>query len=247
MPDPSSTTGSGTTNSATAVAEERQADRFYGKYRGLVRVNVDPESRGRLRAVVPEVLGDTLSSWAVPCAPYAGDNAGFFAVPPLDAGVWIEFEAGDVSRPIWTGTWWGSGELPKDHQGSSALAPTTKIFRTDFGLMLVLNDLDQSVTLSDAKGLNLVTIKVPAGKIEIKSAVRVQLEAPRIEHGQGATHPAVFGDQLLTYLNQLVTLFNSHVHPGELAGGFIPVTPAPPVAPFPPATPDLLSFKVVVE
>ena len=68
-----------------------------------------------------------------------------------------------------------------------------------------------------------------------------------IHHGQGATHPAVFGDQLLTYLNQLVAMFNSHVHPGELAAGFLPVTPAPPVPPFPPATPALLSIKNLVE
>ncbi|MFI5076660.1 MAG: hypothetical protein ACHQRO_04920, partial [Vicinamibacteria bacterium] len=68
-----------------------------------------------------------------------------------------------------------------------------------------------------------------------------------IQHGQGAFHPAVFGDQLLTYLNQLVAMFNAHVHPGELAGGFIPVTPAPPVPFFPPATPSLISTKVVVE
>jgi hypothetical protein len=45
-------------------------------------------------------------------------------------------------------------------------------------------------------------------------------------------------------LNQLVTMFNTHVHPGELAIGVLPVTPAPPVPPFPPATPDLLSFQV---
>jgi hypothetical protein len=54
----------------------------------------------------------------------------------------------------------------------------------------------------------------------------------------------VFGDNLLQYLNQLVTMFNTHLHPGELAAGVLPVTPAPPVPPFPPATPSLLSMKV---
>jgi hypothetical protein len=61
---------------------------------------------------------------------------------------------------------------------------------------------------------------------------------------QNATHPLVFGDNLLQYLNQLVTTFNTHIHPGELALGFIPITPATPVAPFPPATPSLLSTRV---
>lgn len=225
----------------------QKPDRFYGKHRGLVTVNVDPQNRGRLKATVPEVLGEVPSGWALPCAPYAGTGAGFFAVPPVGAGVWIEFEAGDVSRPIWSGTWWATGEVPMDERGVPAQAPTSKIFRTEFGLLLSMDDAGQTITLSDAVGVNLMTIKVVEGTIQIKSAVRVQLEAPLIQHGQGATHPAVFGDQLLTYLNQLVSMFNAHVHPGELAAGFIPVTPAPPVAPFPPATPSLISTKVVVE
>ena len=232
----------------TAASETTtRSDRFYGKYRGLVTINVDPQKRGRLKAMVPEVLGEVPSSWALPCVPYAGTTSGFFAIPSVGAGVWIEFEAGDVSRPIWCGAWWGSGELPVDEKGSQAQAPTTKILRTEPGLMLVLDDAKQTITLSDGGGLNLMTIKVTQGTIEIRSVAKVMLEAPLIHHGLGATHPAVFGDQLLTYLNLLVTMFNTHVHPGELAAGFIPVTPAPPVAPFPPATPALLSFKVFLE
>lgn len=232
----------------TATSEATTAAaRFYGKYRGLVTINVDPQKRGRLKALVPEVLGEIPSSWAMPCVPYAGTTSGFFAIPPIGAGVWIEFEAGDVSRPIWSGAWWGTGELPVNETGAQAQAPTTKILRTELGLMLVLDDAKQTITLSDAAGLNLMTIKVTQGTIAVKSAVKVMLEAPLIHHGQGATHPGVFGDQLLTYLNQLVTMFNTHVHPGELAAGFIPVTPAPPVAPFPPATPALLSVKVFLE
>lgn len=234
-------------DATTLDAADRRTDRFYGKYRGLVAINVDPLSLGRLKAMVPEVLGEIPSSWALPCAPYAGTGAGFFAVPPIGAGVWIEFEAGDVSRPIWTGAWWATGEVPMDEKGIPAQAPTTKIFRTEFGLLMAYDDLAQTITISDALGLNLMTVKVLEGTILIKSAVRVVLEAPLIQHGQGAFHPAVFGDQLLTYLNQLVAMFNSHVHPGELAGGFIPVTPAPPVPFFPPATPSLISTKVVVE
>jgi hypothetical protein len=234
-------------DATTLDAADRRTDRFYGKYRGLVAINVDPLNLGRLKAMVPEVLGEIPSSWALPCAPYAGTGAGFFAVPPIGAGVWIEFEAGDVSRPIWTGAWWATGEVPMDEKGIPAQAPTTKIFRTEFGLLMAYDDLAQTITISDALGLNLMTVKVLEGTIQIKSAVRVVLEAPLIQHGQGAFHPAVFGDQLLVYLNQLVAMFNSHVHPGELAGGFLPVTPAPPVPFFPPATPSLVSTKVVVE
>ena len=221
-------------------------ERFYGKYRGLVAVNVDPHNRGRLKATVPEVLGEVPSSWALPAAPYAGTGAGLFAVPPVGAGVWVEFEAGDPSRPIWSGAWWASGEVPMDQKGTPA-RQNLKILRSDFGLLVALDDLAQTITLSDGAGLNLLTIKVLEGTVEVRSAVRVVLEAPLIQHGQGAAHPAVYGDQLLSYLSQLVTTFNAHVHPGELAGGFLPVTPAPPVAPMTPPTPALISTKVVVE
>jgi hypothetical protein len=54
----------------------------------------------------------------------------------------------------------------------------------------------------------------------------------------------VFGDELLSYLSQMVTMLNTHVHPGELAAGILPVTPAPPVPPLQPPTPALLSLKV---
>jgi hypothetical protein len=225
---------------------ERDADRFYGKYRGIVLNNIDPLGTGRLQATVPEVLGEVPSGWALPSVPYAGTGAGLYAIPPIGAGVWIEFEAGDTSRPIWSGAWWAAGEVPMDENATPS-QPTRKILRSDFGLIVSLDDALQTITISDAVGVNLISVKVLQGTIEVKSAVRVVLEAPLIQHGQGATHPAVFGDQLLTYLNELVALFNTHVHPGEMAAGILPVTPAPPVAPFPPATPELVSFKNVVE
>jgi hypothetical protein len=230
----------------TLDALERDADRFYGKYRGLVLDNEDPLQMGRLQALVPAVLGEIPSGWASPCVPYAGTDAGFYAIPMIGAGVWIEFEGGDVSRPIWSGAWWAAGEVPMDEQATPSM-PTRKILRSDFGLLVSLDDLEQTITISDGLGLNLMSVKVLEGTIEIKSAVRVVLEAPLIQHGQGAFHPAVFGDQLLVYLNQLVAMFNAHVHPGELAVGILPVTPAPPVPPFPPATPSLISTKNLVE
>jgi len=182
----------------------------------------------------------------MPCAPYAGPNAGLYTIPPVGAGVWIEFEAGDTSLPIWSGTWWSTGEVPAD-ESSSPSQPSRKILRTDQGLIASLDDDAQTITLSDSTGTNLMTVKSTEGTIEIKSAVEVTLEAPLINHGENAQHPAVFGDQLLTYLNQLVTMFNAHMHPGELAAGFIPVTPMTPVPPFPPATPSLISTKNLVE
>jgi hypothetical protein len=235
-----------TETSAALDALEEQADRFYGKYRGIVLNNLDPTQTGRLQAMVPEVLGEVPSGWALPCQPFTGTNAGLYAVPQPGAGVWIEFEAGDTSRPIWSGGWWAAGEAPTDETQTPSL-PTRKILRSELGLMVSLDDQQQTITISDALGVNLMSVKVLEGTVTVQSAVRVVLEAPLIQHGRAAAHPAVFGDQLLAYLNQLVTIFNTHVHPGELAVGILPVTPAPPVPPAPPATPALISTKNLVE
>jgi hypothetical protein len=224
-------------------ATDRRTSRFFGKYRGLVRDNQDPLNLGRLKARVPEVLGSVDTGWALPAAPYAGDGVGIYTVPGTGAGVWIEFESGDVSRPIWTGCWWGDDQLPKDETGSAS-TPARKIVRTDEGLLLSLDDGGRTITLSDGNGANLIKFDVQPGLITVQAQTKVVVEAPQIELVQNATHPLVFGDQLLTYLNQLVTMFNSHIHPGELAAGVLPVTPAPPVPFFPPATPSLLSVKV---
>jgi len=225
------------------TSEDQLTSRFFGKYRGLVTDNQDPLSLGRVKAKVPELLGDVETGWALPAAPYSGDGVGVYTVPAPNAGVWIEFESGDVSRPIWTGCWWGNGQLPKDETGS-ATTPSRKIIRTEQGLLLSLDDGGKTITLSDSNGSNLIKFETQSGQIKIQATAKVVVEAPQIELVQNATHPLVFGDNLLTYLNQLVAMFNSHVHPGQLAVGVLPVTPAPPVPPFPSATPSLLSVKV---
>jgi len=215
---------------------------YYGKYRGLVTDNDDPRRIGRLRARVQELLGDVPSGWALPCAPYAGNGEGQFTVPPVGAGVWIEFESGDLSRPIWSGCWWSENQVPEDNAGTAA-TPALKIIRSENGLMVTLDDDSRTITVSDANGRNMLEIKVQQGLITVKGATKAIVEAPQIELVENAAHPIVFGDNLLQYLNQLVTMFNAHIHPGQTVIG-IPVTPAPPQPMFQPATPSLLSTRV---
>jgi len=85
---------------------------YFGKYRGKVSNNVDPLQLGRMQVEVPDVLGDGRLSWAMPCVPFAGPGVGFFALPPIGANVWVEFERGDPDYPIWTGCFWDAGQLP---------------------------------------------------------------------------------------------------------------------------------------
>lgn len=109
-------------------------NKFFGKCRGKVENNVDPMELGRVQITAPAVLGKGSLSWAMPCVPYAGDNVGFFAIPPVGANIWVEFEGGDTDYPIWSGCFWGKGEVPV----SPALAEV-KMFKTE-GITLELND-----------------------------------------------------------------------------------------------------------
>ena len=99
-------------------------ERFFGKYRGIVVDNIDPLQIARIRAQVPAVLGETPSSWALPCAPAAGIQAGCFIVPPVGSQVWIEFERGDPDFPIWTGGFWGlAADVPVPALAPAAIPP----------------------------------------------------------------------------------------------------------------------------
>jgi hypothetical protein len=104
----------------TATSGAGGLRRFYGKYRGTVIENIDPEQMGRILAQVPDVLGLTPSSWALPCVLSAGIQAGVFVVPPIGSGVWIEFEQGNPDYPIWTGGFWG---LPADVPALALVPP----------------------------------------------------------------------------------------------------------------------------
>ena len=221
---------------------ESTTSHFYGKYRGLVIENNDPTQRARLQVTVNAVMGEE-AVWAMPCLPYAGDGMGTYLIPEIGAGVWVEFEAGDPSYPIWTGCFWGDGQAPASEQSQTA-SPTLKVIRTQAGLMVTMDDTGQVISVSDENGSNLLTIEVQRGQLTIKGATKAVVEAPQIELVENATHPVVFGDELMSYLTQIVQIYQTHLHPGELAAGFMPVTPAPPVPPMPPPTPALLSTRV---
>lgn len=145
---------------------QKMENRFYGKYRSFVVDNADPEQLGRLKLQVPSILGrETVTGWALPCVPYGGEaNQGFLFIPEVGAGVWVEFEEGDLEFPIWVGTFWskpeGSTQLPKPNsvdgseQGSVQDPPTCKIIKTKKGHTIQLEDADEGETILIMDGTN---------------------------------------------------------------------------------------------
>jgi len=140
--------------------------RFFGKYRGTVEDNNDPTGRGRLSVRVPAVFGDT-PVWALPCVPYAGDGVGFYAIPAVSTPVWVEFEAGDPSFPIWVGCFWKDGEIP-----AGDAKPEVKFFRTS-KITIRIDDSEGSIEISSPQGSSL---KLTASEIA-QSSQTVSLQA----------------------------------------------------------------------
>jgi uncharacterized protein involved in type VI secretion and phage assembly len=158
-----------------------------GKYRGTVINNVDPLMKGRLLVQVPDVLGLVPSSWAEPCVPLAGPTGppmGVYLVPPVGAGVWVEFEQGDPNYPIWVGCRWGaSSDVPVLAHAGLPVSPN-----------IVLQTAGQNaIVVSDLPG--------PSGGIMLRSttgaSIVVNDTGITIQNGKGA---------MLTLIGPTVTI-----------------------------------------
>lgn len=153
---------------------------FFGKYRGKVVNNIDPMQLARVQVSVPAVLGEGRLSWAMPSVPYAGAGVGFFAIPPVDASVWVEFEGGDTDYPIWSGCFWGVGEVP------GGPLPQMKVLKTDF-VTITVNDLPGAggITIETVTGMK---ISIMATGIEIDNGQggAITLTGPQVSVNNGA-------------------------------------------------------------
>lgn len=141
---------------------------YYGKYRGSVVANIDPYQKGRIMVSVPAVTGVGTLNWAMPCVPFAGPGVGFFAIPPVGANVWVEYEGGNPDTPIWSGCFWGE----TDTVPASPALPQVFTIKTQ----------TCTLTLDDLPGAGGITIETTAG-------MRIKLSSTSLEitDGQGGT------------------------------------------------------------
>lgn len=147
---------------------------YFGKYRGIVIENIDPMQMGRLMVQIPDVSNVIPSTWAMPCVPFAGIQSGFFAVPEIGSGVWIEFEQGNPDYPIWVGCYWAS----------AADVPALALAAPPGVQQVVVQTTEQNMLLiSDVPG--------PTGGIMLKTLtgafISVNETGITISNGQGAT------------------------------------------------------------
>ena len=149
--------------------------RFFGKYRATVLQNVDPEVRGRLQVQLADRYGLFPSTWALPTFPAAALQSGFVAIPPIGASVWVEFEAGDLDSPIWSGGFYETiGAMP----ALAAFGPTG----TPVNPALVMQTVGQvTLMLSDSPAQNVLIKTLTGAMISISEAGII------ISNGKGAS------------------------------------------------------------
>ena len=182
-------------------------NKYYGKYRATVINNVDPEQRGRIQAIVPDVLGITPSSWAMPCLPIAGKQEGAYFVPQIGSGVWIEFEQGDPDYPIWTGCFWGNAaEVP-----TAALAPPpiptgqNIVIQTTLQHSLIISDAAPTAVLAaipapTPPGTGGIVIRSPSGAMIVVNDTGIY-----IHNGKGASIEMIGASVMINKVALVVT------------------------------------------
>jgi hypothetical protein len=174
--------------------------KYIGKYRATVILNTDPEQRGRLQLMIPAVLGPIPSTWAEPCVPLAGPTGppmGVYMVPPIGAGVWVEFEQGDPDKPVWVGCRWGlQSDIPLAALGGNPADPSI-VMQSLLQNAIVISDLPPSVPPP------VMPPVPPTGGIILKSATGASIVVNDagvfISNGKGAT---------ITMIGPMITVNN---------------------------------------
>lgn len=163
--------------------------KYFGKYKGFVHSNNDPENRGRLQVIVPQIYSEPFKKWALPSGMFTGAGIGSFFIPNEKDPVWVEFEGGDVRFPIWTYGWLRDADNP---DGS----PDVKVLQTTSGNRIELNDTEKSIAITDPHD-NKVLLN--SFGVSIIAAKKISLGAK-----EGSKENALLGDTVKKKLESLI-------------------------------------------
>jgi uncharacterized protein involved in type VI secretion and phage assembly len=197
-----------------------EAKRYYGKYPAIV-VKPDNDSDpniGRVKVQIPAFLeaapgsaagaDQPIEVVALPCF-----SPGFFFVPEEGDNVWVEFAAGDIDFPVWTGVWYPKDKFPRTVDGKQPTAKQ-KVIRTKGGHVIQIDDTSNAEKIviqhgTDGKGRitldsNGITLDFGNGKtvLEMKS------DGTTLKSAAGSG-PIALG----AAIDALTDVLNSHAHP----------------------------------
>lgn len=140
--------------------------KYFGKYRAKVVDVKDPRQKGRIRVQIPTLLGTGISQWCEPCTPIGYDNGGDLAVPKLNDTVWVEFEEGNVSKPIYVGNFWSAMKTPLNDQNYDT---DTRVINWDKCTITMKNDEMVITGGSSVVTINDSGIKLNGTKIDLNT------------------------------------------------------------------------------
>jgi len=162
-----------TARDAGAERVERLENQYFGKYRGIVIANADPDHLGRLRVWVPSLFptennavptadSPAVTDWAWPCLPFGGSaDQGMFFVPEVGSKIWVEYEEGNLDSPIWVGAFWsrpgGKAQIPEEAKAVEKDEPRRRLIKTSSGHLLEFCDIPgkETVTIRHKDGAML--------------------------------------------------------------------------------------------
>ena len=192
--------------------------RYYSRYRGVVVDNDDPYSMNRLKVAIPDIHGGIIL-WAEPVGQHGSVDTGFkYLTPKVQDLVWVSFENGNPSKPLWEYLGWGLKEVPQELAKPNSLGIVTPN-----GNKLLLDEDDGQLTISVNGTVLAHSIN---GDIQLSCKGSIFLDANEgvIVH-DGENGGIVNIDKLTEKLNKLQqelenfrSMFNSHTHTSASSG-----------------------------
>lgn len=178
---------------------------YYGVYRAVVVSNEDkenagqPDPYGRLTFYCPAVGdSDSVRRVAWPIAPAAGGGWGFKTLPPPDSRVYVQFECGRLTAPLWLGGWWGDDGIPDDLNKTEThwwLTPgghQVILDEQEGGQVIRIRHMDEETRIEFDNDGNIFVVNRANSKIHIGDGA------------ENANEPVVLGETLKGLLESLI-------------------------------------------
>lgn len=205
--------------SAKKIVDEglESMNRYYSVYRGIVIDPEDPLHQNRIKVCVPEVNGGMIN-WAYPRGQHGSNGDGFkYFTPKMGDIVFVTFEYGDHTKPLWEFHGWALKQIPSELDGVNKCGIVTPE-----GNMIILDDNDGSLSLRFTGDITVVS----EGNVTIDAQRILNLSSEQsivLNEGdnQGLVNIRELTEKLnnlVSQLEQLRSLFNSHVHSGVTTG-----------------------------
>lgn len=191
--------------------------RYYSVYRGMVVNPDDPKHMNRIQICVPEVMGGVVA-WAYPKGQHGSSGDGFkYFTPKMGDIVFVTFEYGDPTKPLWEFHGWGLNQVPSALDGKNKAGIVTPE-----GNQIVIDDDEGTLSIS----FNGMVVLNNKGKVIVNSDQDIMISADdSIILNDGSNQGLINIQDLTAKLNQTIqeleqlrTLFNNHVHPGVQTG-----------------------------